>query len=136
MTIEEPVPLAQLIAWKDEWAARLALTHWCIKCAYVTQPRDLSNHAAAAEVWPNYEAERATIKYTLMLPEELDTAVEFWYEMTTVHELLHLILNPVLPGSTTQSEFQETLHERAIHRIAHALVKLKYEQSGKATENS
>lgn len=127
--MSEQIPAVQLEAWKTEWANRLGMSHWLIKIRYAEQ-RETGNIHCSAQVWPAYQAERATIVivsggFNEKETDEGDT-VELLTEIAICHELLHLIFNPCLPNCETANEHAETLFERALWRTSRALVESKY----------
>jgi len=112
MTVKE---LGKLLSY---WKNRLGLQPWTIELALANV---LASSNAEAEIEINWETETARI--TILSPEiyrERGLLGDQNIERSIVHELLHIIFEPIDPEDRQSLEWK--MFEQAIDRVAKAFI--------------
>lgn len=97
------------------WQARLGLAHWQID-VYVVRGSEIEDNMA--QVMYNTESEVAMIR--LKDPNDCHGLVKQDMEESIVHELLHVLMDPLISGKASPGIF----YEQMLDRLARVLIKL------------
>lgn len=110
----------------SEWVERLGLQRWKIKAMLNAAPEEFScsDEMRAGEAEWFTVSRQATIR--ILRKEAYADPEEYHFELTLVHELLHLVFAPFYPST---EDCLETVIHCTIEDLANALVDAKY--SGK-----
>ena len=105
------------------WQERLGLLHWRVKASFVARD-ELQDEDTTAEIHYDYYDEMARIG--IVSYRELEEVVEGFprdEEKELVHELLHLVMFPLVGPQQNHDDHTAFQLERTINVIAKALLR-------------